>query len=122
VALIRRLFGDSDRGDDEDAKIVARLEHAGVDLSTPITLTHRLSLPDERMARQVVAKLANTGGTVTMAPPLLGARWTVQVTFPMVVTEERLASIRAQLGAFAAEHGGEYVGWVAADDPGRSGR
>ncbi len=115
MALIRRLFGGSDAGGSRDLQLLARLERSGADLSIPIDITQRLVLPDERMARQAVARLANTGGSVTMTPPLLGGKWTVHVTFPMVVTAERLAAIRDELGAFAAEHGGEYAGWAAAE-------
>jgi hypothetical protein len=113
MSLIRRLLGGEDDGGggEDDAQLIAKLESAGVDMSRPLTVEHFLILPDERMARQAVAKLASTGGTVELSPDLFGRRWTVRVTFPMVITLERMAAIREQLGAFAREHGGEYNGW-----------
>ncbi len=110
--MIRRLFGGSagDAGDG-DAQLIAKLVAAGVDMSQPMTVEHFLTLPDERSARQVVAKLASSGGTVRLNPSLMGRSWAVRVAFPMVVTLERITAIREQLGAFAAEHGGEYTGW-----------
>jgi Regulator of ribonuclease activity B len=117
VSLIRRLFGgEFDGPDDQDAQLIAKLESAGVDLSRPLNVEHFLTLPDERMARQVVAKLASTGGTVRLSPSLMGRSWTVRVAFPMVVTLARITAIREQLGAFAAEHGGEYTGWGTTGD------
>jgi Regulator of ribonuclease activity B len=117
MSLIRHLFGreEGDAGD-EDARRIAKLESAGVDLSQPLLVEHFLSLPDERMARQVVAKLASTGGTVQLSPGLIGRRWTVRVAFPMIVTLERITALREQLGAFAEQHGGEYTSWDASGD------
>ncbi len=118
MSLIRRLFGTPDDATDDDARLIARLVSAGVDLSRPISVEHQLALPDERAARRIVAQLANSGGTVAMTAPLVGRRWTVRVTFPMVVTQERMTAIRDQLGAFAAEQGGEYMGWGTSGEPG----
>jgi Regulator of ribonuclease activity B len=118
MSLIRRLLGVPDDGGQADARLLAKLERAGVDLSSPIVVEHLLAMRDERAARRVTAQLASTGGSVAMSPPLLGSRWTVRVTFPMVVTLERLTAIRDQLGAFAAEHGGEYVGWGTSGERG----
>ncbi len=118
MSLIRRLFGTPDDPTDDDARLIARLESAGVDLSRPIMVDHHLALPDERAARHVVAQLAGSGGIVGMTAPLLGRRWTVRVTFPMVVTLERMTAIRDELGAFAAEHGGEYTGWGTSGEQG----
>jgi len=110
--MIRRLFGgDGADAGDGDAQLIAKLVAAGVDMSQPLTVEHFLTLPDERSARQVVAKLASSGGTVRLNPSLMGRSWAVRVAFPMVVTLERITAIREQLGAFAAEHGGEYTGW-----------
>jgi hypothetical protein len=111
VSFIRRLFGEDDREGEDDGKLIGRLEAAGVDLSQPLEVEHFLTLPDERTARQVVAKLASTGGAVQLSPTVLGRRWTVRVTIPMVVTPERMAALRAQLDGFAGEHGGTYEGW-----------
>jgi hypothetical protein len=112
MSLFRRLLGGADDSPlDGDAQLIARLSAAGVDLTRPLPVDHFLVLPDERMARQVVAKLASSGGTVNLSPDLFGRRWTVTVSLPMVVTLERITAIREQLGAFAAEHGGEYTGW-----------
>jgi hypothetical protein len=93
MSLFRRLLGNV--GDDDDARLIARLDAAGVDLSRPIMVEHFLTLPDERQARQAVAKLGRTGGTVGLVPVLLGRRWTVR---------------------FAAEHGGVYEGWGTSGD------
>jgi len=117
VSIIRRLFGgELDSPLDQDAALIAKLESAGVDLAKPLDVEHFLTLPDERMARQVVAKLASTGGTVRLSPSLMGRSWTVRVAFPMVVTLQRITAIRAELGAFAADHGGEYTGWGTTGD------
>ena len=109
--MVRRLFGGAADPGDQDARLIAKLASAGVDLSRPMVVEHFLTLPDERMARQVVAKLANTGGTVQLSPGLIGRRWTVRVSIPMVITLERITAMRERLGAFAADHGGEYTGW-----------
>jgi hypothetical protein len=113
--MIRRLFGgEAESPLDQDAQLIAKLEAAGVDLSKPLEVEHFLTLPDERMARQVVAKLASTGGTVRLNPSLMGRSWGVRISFPMVVTLARITAIRVELGAFAADHGGEYTGWGTA--------
>lgn len=115
MSLLRWLLGGEAEGaGDSDAQLIAKLESAGVDLTRPLVVEHFLTLPDERSARQAVAKLAGTGGTVRLNPDMLGRRWTVRVAFPMVVTLERMTAIREQLGAFAADHGGEYNGWGTA--------
>lgn len=115
MSIIRRLFGGEFESPlDQDAQLIAKLESAGVDLSKPIEVVHFLSLPDERMARQVAAKLAGTGSTVRLSPAMIGRGWTVRVEFSMVVTLERITALRAELGAFAAAHGGEYTGWGTA--------
>ncbi len=118
MSLIRNLFGreEGDAGD-EDARRIARLGSAGVDLARPLLVEHFLTLPDERAARQVVAKLASTGGTVQLSPGVIGRRWTVRVAFPMVVTLARITAIREQLGAFAEDHGGAYTGWDTTGEP-----
>ena len=112
MSVIRRLFGgDAEQPGDGDSQLIAKLIASGVDLSAPLTVEHFLTLPDERSARQIVAKLASTGGTVQLNPSIIGRSWAVRVTFPMIVTLERITAIREQLGSFAAEHGGEYTGW-----------
>lgn len=120
MTLFRRLLGGADESPlDGDAQLIAKLQAAGVDLSRPLAVDHFLVFPDERMARQLVAKLASTGGTVDLSPDMFGRRWTVRVSLPMVITLERITAIREQLGAFAAEHGGEYTGWgTSGDDAG----
>jgi hypothetical protein len=109
---IGRLFGAGGKDPaGEDERLIGRLQREGVDLAQPLLVEHFLALPDERSARQVVAKLASTGGTVRLSPDMLGRRWTVRVAFPMVITLERITALRTELGAFAAQHGGEYTGW-----------
>jgi hypothetical protein len=110
VSFLSRLFGEDDPGDD-DVRLIGRLAAAGVDLSRPLDVEHVLSMPDERSARQLVAALASMGGTVQLSPDLLGRRWNVRVTIPMVVTLERMIALREQLDAFAGERGGRYAGW-----------
>ena len=110
MSFLSRLFGADDQ-DDDDVRLIDRLAAAGVDLSRPLDVEHVLSMPDERSARQVVAALANTGGTVQLSPDLLGRRWNVRVTLPMVITLERMVAIREELDAFAGERGGRYAGW-----------
>jgi hypothetical protein len=112
MSVIRRLLGRvEDDGGDADGRLIARLEADGVDLSRPIEVQTFIALPNERMARQVVAKLASTGGTVQLNPAVLGRQWTVRVTIPMVVTLERMHALRVELEAFAEQHAGSYQGW-----------
>jgi hypothetical protein len=110
VSFLSRLLGTDDR-DDDDVRLMERLAAAGVDLSRPLDVEHVLTMPDERSARQAVAALANTGGTVQLSPDLLGRRWNVRVMIPMVITLERMTALREQLDAFAGERGGRYAGW-----------
>lgn len=110
MSFLSRLFGEDD-WDGDDAKLIGRLQAAGLDLARPLDVEHFLTMPDERSARQVVATLAGTGGTVRLSPAALGRRWTVRVMVPMVVTPERLSAIRERLDAVAADHGGRYTGW-----------
>jgi hypothetical protein len=112
MSLFRRLLGvpGGDDGDD-DATLIDRLRAGGVDLSRPIAVEHYLTLPNERMARQFVAKLGTSGAIVDLSPSLFRGHWTVRVTLSMVVTLERMEAMRQSLGAFAEEHGGSYDGW-----------
>lgn len=116
MSFFRRLMGGADGGED-DAALIDRLRSGGVDLSTPLAVQHYLTLPDERMARQVVAKLASSGAVVDLSPALFGRSWTVRVTVSMVVTLERMEAMREQLGAFAVDHGGTYDGWGTSGAP-----
>lgn len=96
-----------------DGQRIAKLRSGGVDLDAPVAIVHVLTLPDERSARHVVAKLASSGASVDLSPSMLGRSWTVRATLSMVVTSERMAAMRAQLEAFAADNGGSYDGWGA---------
>jgi hypothetical protein len=112
VSMIRRLFGVPDGDGIDDARAIARMEASGVDFSNPVDVACVLTFPNERAARQVVAKLATTGGDTDLVPPLFGGTWTVRITITMVVTPARMAALREQLDGFAAEHGGTYEGWA----------
>ncbi len=96
-----------------DGQRIAKLRGAGVDLDAPVAIVHVLTLPDERSARHVVAKLASSGALVDLSPSMLGRSWTVRATLTMVVTAERMAAMREQLSGFAADNGGTYDGWTA---------
>jgi len=111
MSLFRKILGGAGGGGEDDAGLIDRLRAGGVDLSSPIAVEHYLTLPNERMARQLVAKLGTSGAIVDLSPSLLGGSWNVRVTVSMVVTLERMEAMRQSLGAFAAEHGGTYDGW-----------
>jgi hypothetical protein len=112
MSLFRKLLGGAGgvEGDD-DAALIDRLRDGGVDLARPLAVEHYLTLPSERMARQLVAKLGNSGASVDLSPALFGGHWTVRATVSMVVTLERIEALRERLGDFAEEHGGSYDGW-----------
>jgi hypothetical protein len=115
MSLMRRLFGMPEGEGEDDERTIARMAQSGVDLSRPVTVACVLTFPEERAARQVVAKLASTGGTTDLVPPLFGRSWTVRVTLTMTVTPARMAALREQLEGFAAENGGVYEGWARHD-------
>ncbi len=112
MSLFRRLLGGAGGVEGEDdAALIDRLRDGGVDLARPLAVEYYLTLPSERMARQLVAKLGNSGAIVDLSPALFGSHWTVRVTVSMVVTLERIEAMRERLGDFAEEHGGTYDGW-----------
>jgi hypothetical protein len=113
VSLFRRLFGGGSSNGGGDAQVIEQLRQAGADLSQPRPVDHFLYFRSERSARHVVALLAGTGGTLELGQPMLGGRWSVQLTVPMVITLERITAMRAQLESLAADNGGEYDGWGA---------
>jgi hypothetical protein len=118
MSLMRRLFGMPEGEGEDDERTIARMAQSGVDLSRPVSIACVLAFPEERAARQVVAKLASTGGTTDLVAPLFGRSWTVKVTLTMTVTPERMAVLREQLERFAAENGGVYEGWAIQESTG----
>lgn len=111
---LRRLFGGMppEPPGTADVRLIAEMAAAGIDLSQPLRVEHFLYFPQERPARQVVARLAGLGGELRIAPAG-GRRWLVHLVLPMRVTPERIAALRTELEALAAIHGGEYDGWGA---------
>ena len=105
--------GGAGGGAAADRQRIAKLRGAGVDLDAPLAIEHVLTLPDERSARHVVAKLASSGAVVNLTPSMLGRSWAVRATLTMVVTPDRMAAMREQLSAFATDNGGTYDGWTA---------
>ena len=113
---MRRLFGDAlgDGPRDSDEGQLAKLAAAGADLSVPRPVDFVLSFDDERSARRTIAVLAGLAGDLRIGVSGgFNPRWLVRLTLPMAITAERLAALRSQFEAIAADHGGRYDGWEA---------
>ena len=97
-----------------DAQTIATLERNGADLARPLDVDHFIESLDESSAQAVANELRARGFVVTLLPPQPQDdvhHWGVEATVRMIVDDETVACVRAELTALAERVGGVYDGW-----------
>jgi hypothetical protein len=115
VGLFRSRRRDEETRLDEMA--LRSLAKRGVDLSRPLRVVHRLSVPGREATEKVATTLGDEGWQVTTDASAFGSAWIVRAEGERMLTPASVAADRERISALARSSGGDYDGWEAQPVP-----